>query len=151
MSLAPPSPLLRRWRRLVVVAAVVTSIAAVVAGYGGSRVFAWQMFPEASRWEADIVRVTADGARIGIEEAWPGGYRWRELVTESGLSSPETVGHAAYGADVTLDALQHALDWVARNTPEDQETLRLEAEVRYTYNDEPVRIETMRSVERGVP
>ncbi len=127
------------------------SLAAILAGYGGSRVFAWQMFPEASRWEADIVRVTESGARHDIAADWPGGYVWSRMVTESGLASPAGEGHAAYGIAATLDALQHALDWVAGNTPDDTETVYLEAVVRYRHNDDPPQTVVLRSVERGHP
>lgn len=127
------------------------SLAAILSGYGGSRVFAWQMFPEASRWQADIVRVTEDGERYAITADWPGGYRWSQLVTESGLGAPADEGHAAYGIAATLDALQHALNWVAGHTPADTETLYLEAVVRYHQNDGPSQTVVLRSTERDNP
>jgi hypothetical protein len=47
-----------------------------------------------------------------------------------------------------LDALQHALDWVAANTPADQETVLLEATVRYQRNAEPTQTVMLRSASR---
>lgn len=149
MAAAPPSPTVRLWRRVIVAGFIGLSLLGIVAGYSGSRVFAWQMFPEASRWQADIVRVTHDGERRSIEDAWPGGYAWSELVTASGLAYPSTEGHAAYGIDTTLDALQHALNWVAQHTPLDGETAYLEATVRYRHNADPWQTATLRSVARG--
>lgn len=137
MPAAPPSPGIRLWRRVVMAAVVVLSATGIAAGYSGSRVLAWQMFPEASRWQADIVRVTFDGTRHTMTTAWPGGYVWEELVTKSGLRHPDRAGNASYGVATTLDALQHALDWVAANTPDDDATLYLEAVVTYRYNDAP--------------
>ncbi len=128
--------------------ALTASLGGVVAGYGDSRLLAWQMFPEASRWQADVVRITADGGRHAVEAPWPGGYRWEELVTESGLSHPGTESHAAYGVDFTLRSLQHALDWVAQHTPADDETAYLEARVRYRHNDDPWRMVILRSADR---
>ena len=127
------------------------SLAGIVAGYSGSRVLAWQMFPESSRWQADIVRVTRDGDRHGLDAPWPGGYTWAGLVSESGLAAPATESNAAYGIEETLEALQHALDWVAANTPNDQETAYLEAMVRYRYNADPPRSVVLRSDVRGAP
>lgn len=151
MVSAPPSPALRRWRRVVVAAVFGVTLAGVIAGYSGSRVLAWQMFPEASRWQADIVRVAEDGSRHSIDGPWPGGYRWHTLVTESGLAAPGIEGNAAYGIDTTLDALQHALTWVATHTPEDGETAYLEATVWYRHNADPPQTVTLRSPVRGEP
>ena len=151
MQLGTPSPWLRRWRRLIVVLFVGMSLAGVIAGYSGSRVMAWQMFPEASRWEADIVRITPSDERVAISEPWPGGYEWSAMVTESGLSQPGVESHAAYGIDVTLAALQHALDWVATDTPQDTDTVQLEAIVRYRRNGGDFETITLRSIVRAVP
>ena len=62
----------RVWaRRLVVVAAVVAAqVGFVVRGYSSDhKEFAFQMFPESSTWQADIVRVTADGRRVPVTRA----------------------------------------------------------------------------------
>ncbi len=127
-------------RRVVVVTFVVLSIAAIVRGYfGPPPVFAWRMFPEASVWQAEIYRIDAAGDRIDVRAPWPGGYTWPALVQGKGLGNPFDEGGAVYGVDATLHLLQGSLDWVAANTPNDDETLRLEAVVTYRRNGgEPV-------------
>ncbi len=128
----------RRLRRAIVIGWVVVSLSAIIAGYRGtSPVLAWQMFPEASRWQATIVRVTGDGERIDVREPWPGGYRWADLVEERRLRAPFTEQDASYGIAATLDLVQHAIDWVAANTPDDHETEWLEATVTYRHNADP--------------
>ncbi len=127
-------------RRVVVVTFVVLSIAAILRGYYEQPpVFAWRMFPEASVWQAEIYRVDAAGERIDVRESWPGGYTWPALVQGKGLGSPFNEGGAVYGVDATLHLLQGSLDWVAANTPDDDETVWLEAVVTYRHNGrEPV-------------
>jgi hypothetical protein len=107
----------------------------IVRGYGDPhRVFAFQMFPESSSWQATVYRVTDGGERIDVRRPWPGGYHWPDLVTGRGLDNPHAEQHAAYGVDAILDLLQEALDYVARSTPADTETVRLEADVTYRRN-----------------
>jgi hypothetical protein len=91
--------------------------------------FGFQPFNESSTWRADIVRVTADGARIPIDQPWPGGYDWDDLVGWGVLQRPDRTEHAYSGLDATVDFLDKALDWVADHTPEDHETVYLEASV----------------------
>jgi hypothetical protein len=146
VNLDPPGHV--RWRRAVVGAIVVLQLALVVRGYHSAhREFAFQMFPEASRWQAHIVRVTVDGRRVPVTEPWFG-YRWPELVRGRGLDHPEREHHADAGVDNQLAFLAAALDWVASNTPRDRETRYLEARVMYRYNDDPPRVDVMRSKER---
>lgn len=114
------------------------------------REFGYQMFPEASTWRADIVRVTDDGRRIPITDAWSG-YQWDTLVRGRGLTSPWRTGHADAGLDNQLAFLAEALDWVATNTPDDDETRYLEATVETSRNLRPLEISTIRSVARDVP
>ncbi len=102
------------------------------------------MFPESSTWRADIVRVTADGRRVPVEQAWSG-YRWSELVPNVGLRHPGVRHHANAGLDNQLAFLDSALDWVADNTPRDAETRYLEARVTSWHNDDPPRVEVLRS------
>ena len=111
---------------------------------------AWQMFPEASTWQATIVRVTSAGERVDVREPWPGGYRWGDLVDERGFGAPFAEQDAGYGAAATLDTLQHALDWVAANTPGDGETAWLEAVVTYRHNDDPPTTVRLRSPVRDI-
>lgn len=90
--------------------------------------FGFQMFPESSEWQADIVRVTADGERHPIDEPWFG-YEWNDLMPGRGLYSPWVRHHADAGLDNQLQLLAEALDWVAANTPRDTETIRFEASI----------------------
>jgi hypothetical protein len=137
-------------RRVVVVAVVGLQLGLAARGYWADhKEFAFQMFPESSTWSADVVRVTADGRRVPIEHPWSG-YRWDQLVQDRGLSYPATRHHADAGLDNQLAFLDAALDWVADNTPRDRETRYLEATVTSWYNDDPPRVEVMRSGEREV-
>src|SRR4051794_16955486 len=67
-----------RW--VVVVLVVALQLGFIVRGYWSDhKPFAFQMFPEASTWRADVVRVTTDGRRVPVEVPWAG-YRWDDLV-----------------------------------------------------------------------
>jgi hypothetical protein len=142
----------RRWaRRIVVVAFVSLQIGLVVRAYWAPhREFGYQMFPEASTWQADIVRVTDDGRRLSIEEPWFG-YEWPQLVRTRGLSRPWIEHHADSGVESQLTFLHEALDWVASNTPDDVETRYLEATIRTSRNTGPTNTTIMRSTERVLP
>ena len=132
-------------RRLVVVAVVAAQIGFAARGYfSDHKEFAFQMFPEASTWRADIFRVTADGRRVPIESQWSG-YRWDELVPNVGLRYPAIRHHANAGLDNQLAFLESALDWVATNTPDDTETRYLEATVTSWHNADPPRTVVIRS------
>jgi hypothetical protein len=102
------------------------------------------MFPESSTWRADVVRVTADGRHVPVEQGWAG-YRWDELVPNVGLSHPSVRHHATAGLDNQLAFLSSALDWVATNTPDDRETRYLEATVTSWHNADPPRVGVFRS------
>jgi hypothetical protein len=135
-------------RRAVVAGVVALQLFLIARGYWADhKEFAFQMFPESSTWSADIVRVTADGRRVPIEEPWFG-YRWEELVQDRGLSYPEVRHHADAGIDNQLAFLDSALDWVAENTPRDTETAYIEAEVTAWHNDDEPEVQVMRSAER---
>lgn len=110
--------------------------------------FGYQPFNESSTWEAEIVRVTADGERIPISEPWPGGYEWNELVDWGVLEDPGERKHAYSGLDVAVDFLGEALDWVADHTPRDTETRYLEAEVTGFRNTRGPEEFVLRSDER---
>jgi hypothetical protein len=132
-------------RRAAVVAVVALQLGFIVRGYfSNHKEFAFQMFPEASTWRADLVRVTADGRRVPIERPWSG-YRWEELVPNVGLRYPGVRHHANAGLDNQLAFLDSALDWVATNTPRDDETRYLEATVTAWHNDDPPTEEVFRS------
>lgn len=130
---------------------IVLQLGFVVRAYSAPhKEFGFQMFPEASTWRADIVRVADDGRRVPIDEPW-NGYDWNELAGVRGLGSPWREHHADAGLDNQLAFLGEALDWVARNTPDDQETRYLEAEVTTSLNGRPPDVTTLRSVERMRP
>jgi hypothetical protein len=135
-------------RRVIVLAVVAAQLAFVVAGYSNDhKPFAFRMFPEASTWRADVVRVTSDGRRIPISEPWAG-YRWEDLVGDVGLQYPSSRRHADAGLDNQLAFLRSAVDYVATHTPRDRETRYLEARVTAWHNDDPPRVEVFRSVVR---
>lgn len=141
----------RRARRVVFLSFVVLQLAFVVRAYWAPHhEFGYQMFPEASEWQADIVRVTSSGARIPIDQTWAG-YEWNELVQGRGLGSPWRRHHADAGLDNQLAFLGEALDWVARNTPADTETLYLEATVTSWHNLRAPSTTVMRSPDRELP
>jgi hypothetical protein len=121
--------------RAFFVAVVVIQIGLVIRGYSDPhKFFAFQPFNESSEWRADIVRVTVDGERVPIDEPWPGGYDWDEMVGWGVLQRPAVRKHAYSGAGASLDFLDEAIDWVADHTPDDHETLYLEADVTYWVN-----------------
>ena len=132
-------------RRVVVLGVVCAQLAFVVAGYRSDhRVFAFQMFPEASTWRADVVRVTSDGRRVPVSEPWAG-YRWDELVPDSAMTYPAQRHHADAGLANQLAFLRSALDYVAAHTPRDHETRYVEATVTSWHNDDPPQVEVFRS------
>ncbi len=132
-------------RRVVVVAVVVLQLGLVARAYWSDhKEFGFQMFPESSTWRADVVRVTADGRRIPIEQPWSG-YRWHELVQDRGLRYPSIRHHADAGLANQLAFLEAALDWVADNTPRDTDTRYLEARVTSWHNADPPRVTVLRS------
>ena len=132
-------------RRLVFLAVVLVQLGFIASGYWSDhKQFAFQMFPESSTWRADVVRVTARGDRVPVEVPWDG-YRWDELVRTRGLSYPAVRHHADSGLDNQLAFLGAALDWVAAHTPRDRETRYLEARVTAWHNDDPPRVEVLRT------
>jgi hypothetical protein len=132
-------------RRVAVVAVVASQLGLAARGYWSDhKEFAFQMFPESSTWRADVVRVTAAGRRVPVERGWAG-YRWDELVRDRGLRYPSVRHHADAGLDNQLAFLESALDWVADNTPRDDETRYLEARVTSWHNADPPRVELIRS------
>jgi len=133
----------------VFLAVVVLQLGFVVRGYSSDhKPFAFQMFPEASTWRADVVRVTSDGRRVPIERPWSG-YQWNELVGDGALQYPSVRQHADAGLANQLTFLRTALDWVADHTPRDHETRYLQATVTAWHNMDPPRTEVFRSHVRG--
>jgi len=120
-----------RWvPRVVAVVIVLTQIFFVVRAYSADQAFfGFQMFPESSMWEATVERELADGTRVDVREEWTGGYQWGELVRGRGLQRPFVRHEASAGLDSTLHFFEESLDWVAENTPDDTEAVRLVATV----------------------
>ena len=143
---------MRRWARWTVVVVVLGAQAFFVARayWAPHKEFGFQMFPESSTWRAEVVRVTGDGQRRAVAEPWDG-YRWSALVPNRGLAHPGTRHHADAGLDNQLAFLAAALDYVATNTPADDDTRYLEAVVTAWYNDDPPRTIVLRSVDRDLP
>lgn len=154
MSVAGPERVERpRWRaRLVrgfVVVVLVGHGVLLARGYADPhKLFAFQPFNESSTWRADVVRVTTDGRRVAVEDAWPGGYEWDELVGWGVLERPAAWRHAYSGLGASLDFLDEALDWVADHTPDDAETRHLEARVEARRNGRGIEVRVLRSDER---
>lgn len=135
-------------RRLIVAAVVLGQLTMIVVGYDSDhKTFGFQMFPESSRWRADIVRVETDGSRTPLDEDWE--YRWADLVRGRGLTNPFVEHHADSGLRNQLGYFRGALDWVAEHTPDDTTTLYLEALVTYSDNGRPSQTRTFRSADRS--
>ncbi len=135
-------------RRVAVALVVIAQLVLVARGYWSAhKEFAFQMFPESSTWQAEIVRVTTDGTRVPVGQPWAG-YRWDELVTVRGLGRPELRHHADAGLDNQLAFLDAALDYVADHTPRDDETRYLEATVTTWHNTDGPEVTVLRSDDR---
>ena len=126
-----------RWRRiatrLFVLVIAGGQIFFIVRAYEDPHVhFGYQPFNESSTWQAEIYRVTERGHRISCRNGWFG-YRWEELVRDR-VGWPWQLGHADSGVDSTMIFMQEALDWVADHTPDDTESVYLEADFTYYRN-----------------
>jgi hypothetical protein len=132
----------------VFVGVIVLQVFLVARGYWSDhKELAFQMFPESSTWQAQIVRVLDDGERVPVEQPWAG-YRWDVLVRDRGLQYPAVRHHADAGVDNQLAFLRRALDYVATHTPRDTRTRYLEAHVTYWRNEHPPHVVAYRSVIR---
>ena len=137
-------PASRRAARIVAVAILLLQAVLVVRAYAADHAFfGFQMFPESSEWQATIERERVDGTRVDVREPWPGDYRWEDLVRGRGLDRPFTRRHADTGIRSTLHFFEEALRWVAANTPEDRETVRLVATVQVWENGRDPKILTI--------
>ena len=153
-SVEPPVPLRTRprWRqrliKLFVAGVLAVQVGFAINGYRDPhKFFAFQPFNESSTWTADIVRVNWNGERLPIDDGWAG-YDWDTLVDMAALQGPSRLRHAYMGVGATIDFLDHALDWVAMNTPSDLDTRYLEATVTYYENTRGPHVTVLRSVER---
>jgi hypothetical protein len=125
---APVDSALRvRARRAFVGAVLVAQALLLVRGiHADHKELAYRMFPEASEWRADIVRVTADGTRVTVDDA-----TWSRLVRGRGLDRPSVRHHADAGIPNQLAFFRSALDWYAGHDGEDGV---IEARVTYWRN-----------------
>jgi hypothetical protein len=140
-----------RLRRIVFVGVIVLQLVFIVRAYWAPhKEFGFQMFPEASSWQAQIVRVTADGDRVPVDQPWFG-YEWNDLFPDRGLSSPWFRHHADAGLDNQLAFLREALAWLANNTPRDSETRYFEATVTTWFNTRDPTTMVLRSPDRNLP
>ncbi len=128
---------------------IIQLLLVVRAYWADHDVFGFQMFPESSEWQATIIRVEADGDRHDVRDPWPGDYRWQELVRGRGLDAPFGRSHADTGLPSTLGFFEAALEWVAANTPQDGETLYLEAVVTTWDNGRGPRQVVLRTPDRA--
>ena len=138
----------RAVRAFVAVVLVGQAILLVRSYWDPHNFFGFQPFNESSTWRADVVRVTVDGRRVPVDEPWPGGYEWNELVGWGVLERPPVLRHAYSGLDSSLDFLDEALDWVADHTPADTETLYLEAVTEGYRNTRGPEVRVLRSEPR---
>lgn len=114
-------------RRVVVAAVLLVQAYLLVRGtWSDHAEGAWRMFPEASQWRADIVRIDDEGDRIPIDDR-----AWNRLAGVRGLANPSVRHHASAGVDSQLAFLRAALDYVARHDGVDGV---LEATVTYWRN-----------------
>jgi hypothetical protein len=136
-------------RRVVFVGVIALQLTFVVRAYWAPhKEFGFQMFPEASSWQAEIVRVTVNGDRVPVEQPWFE-YEWNDLAPDRGLASPWIRQHADDGLDNQIAFLREALDWVAYNTPRDSETRYYEATVTTWFNMRQPATTTLRSPDRN--
>jgi hypothetical protein len=135
----------------IFLAVVVLQLALIGRAYSSDhKVFGFQMFPEASTWQAEVVRVTRDGQRVPVSQPWAG-YDWNGLVGGVGLQNPSVRHHADAGLNNQLAYLRSSLNWVADHTPRDHDTRYLEARVTSWHNDDPARVVVYRSHDRDAP
>lgn len=128
-----------RWRtraaRVFFVAVLFVQAVLILRAYHDPhKFFGYQPFNESDTWRAELYRITSDGERIRIVDGNWLGYSWDELVDNPRLTRPERLRHAASGAAATIDFMDEALDWVADHTPDDTESVVIEAEVTWYRN-----------------
>jgi hypothetical protein len=145
----------RTWRRAGAIAVLVGALAlhGTLLVRGGSdphKLFGFRPFNESDTWQAEIVRVGADGSRRAVHDGtWA--YDWDDLVAARKLRSPWRGQHAPAGADAVVDFLDRALEWVIDRIPDDPDTVALEATVVLTRNGRGPEIVSLRSPERPLP
>ncbi len=138
----------RAARVFFVVVLLAHAVLIVRAYHDPHKFFGYQPFNESDTWQADLFRVTTDGERMPIVNGRWLDYSWDDLVGVPRLTRPGRLRHANSGAAATIDFLDEALDWVADHTPDDTETLYLEAEVTWFRNTRGPHHTVVRSEDR---
>lgn len=128
------SPARRRIAKIVFVGALLVHGVLLVRGETDPhKLFGFRPFNESDAWQAEIVRVHADGSRVSVDDgSWA--YDWDELVGTPKLKNLDRPRHASAGARASVDFLDRALDWAVDNIPDDPHTVALEATVTVFHN-----------------
>lgn len=139
-----------RMAKLVLVGALAVHGTLLVRGELDShKLFGFRPFNESDTWQAEVVRIHADGSRHPVSDGtWA--YDWDELVGTRKLQGLHRLRHASAGAPASVDFLDRALDWVVDNIPDDPDTVALEARVTVYHNTRGPDVTVLRS-ERTEP
>lgn len=131
--------------KIVLVGALVVHGSLLVrGGTDPHKLFGFRPFNESDVWQADIVRVQADSARLPVDDGtWV--YDWDDLVGTAKLQRLERPRHASAGAPASVDFLDRALDWVVGQIPDDPDTVALEATVTVWRNGGAPEVTVLRS------
>jgi hypothetical protein len=130
----------------------------LTAGLRADHIFSFRMFPEASTLEVHLSRVTQRFTLPAPRGEWGAKddagqlrhFSWRDRVRDPVLESVDVPVFAAYGTDTQLARLQRALDDVADHIEQDDETLRLRADVLVSKNGrEPYAATLFSHIRRG--
>jgi hypothetical protein len=125
-------------------ALLVHGLLLVRGGDDPHKLFGFRPFNESDTWQAEIVRIHADGSRHALDDGtWE--YDWDELVGVPKLQALGGFRHAAAGAPASIDFLERAMDWVLDNIPDDPDTVALEATVSVIHNGGPTEQVVLRS------
>lgn len=114
----------------------------LTAGLRPDHIFAFRMFPEASTLDIHLSRETGAFNLPAPRGEWAAKdeagqlrhFSWRDRVRDPVLESIDVPMFASYGLDAQLARLQRALDDVADHIPQDNETVRLRADVLVSKN-----------------
>jgi hypothetical protein len=131
--------------RVAFAACWITGLCALIltAGLRSDAIFGFRMFPEASTLRIQLSRELEGGAVVPAPRGeWAARdsagqlrhFSWRDRVRDPVLAAIDADVFASYGVVAQLARLQHALDDVADHIPEDDETVRLQADVAVSLN-----------------
>ena len=132
----------------------------LTGGLRADRVFSFRMFNEASTVRvrlSRVVDVSGAEALVPVDDGeWSARDRdgvahdvhFDERVIDARFATFDQTIHAAYGVEAHLARLQAALDFVAKNTPNDAETRALVADVRVRKNGRDPYVVRLWSVRR---